>query len=122
MVCLRSWCSWAKNGEATTGSRCEKTGDGDGTSGADADGARALLWTGVARQTFAWKLVRRNVWGVHRPWRVAQDNQIIDTAANGPHEQSQKDDKLEEAGIAVRVATDDVKDGNGLKRVLAAQV
>ena len=64
------------------------------------------------------------MWGVHRPWRVAQDNQIqiIDTAANGPHEQSQKDDKLEEAAIAVRVATDDVKDGNGRKRVLAAQV
>lgn len=118
MVCLRSWCSCTKNGEATTGSRCEKAGDGDRTSGADADadGARALLWTGVARQTFAWKLVRRNVWGVHRPWRVAQDNQIIGTAANGPHEQSQEDGKLVEAAIAVRVATDDVKDGNGFWR------
>jgi hypothetical protein len=69
-----------------------------------------------ARQTFAWKLVRRNVWGVHRPWRVAQDNQIIGTAANGPHEQSQEDGKLVEAAIAVRVATDDVKDGNGFWR------
>jgi hypothetical protein len=128
MVCLRSWCRCRAAVRRTARQQqargASKAGDGDRTSGADADGNKSFYgWRGVARQTqtqtFALKLVRRNVWGVHRPWRVAQDDQMIVTAANGPHERSQMNGKLEDAAIAARVATDDVEDG---KKSRAAQV